>query len=226
MRNSFLILLAVLSLASCKQTPTEPEDQSDPVVWTMPHAGAKFLMAIETTDSAWSVDRQSDADIFTVLEANVPWAGRNKTFRYGWGKTAATYHVTFEPNGDTGYESGFETVDIYPTGKVGRTSSPTEVNDSGPLHSKATGYRENLGREKITLGGVQYNAIKVIQHRVEVFTPAGSTQVASTTTTDMTWWFVTELGIAGKVTKDEVTVNEEGIRTHYTRSQTLSQILN
>lgn len=226
MRKTFLVLLALLAVTSCKQTSTEPEQQSEPVVWKMPHTGAKFLMAIETVDSGWAVDRQTEADIFTVLEANVPWAGRASTFLYGWGKTAATYHVTFEPNGDTGYEIGFESVDIYPTGKIGRKNYPAEVRDSGPMHSVANTYRENLGREKITLGGITYDAIKVIQHRVEALTPAGSTRVAATTTTDMTWWFVTELGIAGKVTKDEVTVNDAGEKMHYTRSQTLSQIMN
>jgi hypothetical protein len=223
MNKILIVLLAVLSLSACKQTPTEPEE--DPVVkWIMPAQGSQYRMGIVTTDSGAFVNTDTEEDIFYVLDANVPWAGRDSTFRYGWGKTMATYHVTFEPNGDTGYEIGTSTPDIYPTGAKGRTTYPTETDTYSGLQKVTTRYRENVGREKITLAGVTYNSIKVVEQKSEVTVAEGTTTIVSKTTTNQTWWFVTELGIAGKVVK--TVLNENGpTKSTYFRSQTLTQIV-
>jgi hypothetical protein len=225
MRYLTLVLLAVFSLTSCKETPTDPEPDDTVVRWTMPKAGAQFKMAIVTTDSGWNVDTFNEIDIFKILQVNIPWAGRDSTYLYGWSNTSGQYHVTFEPNGDTGYENGFERVHLFPTGAVGRTTYQTQTETKGSMQSVKTGYIENVGREKLTLAGVEYNAIKIVERWVEVLTPQGSSEVAATNTTDQIWWFVPSLGFNAKTTRDIVTETSAGERTHYSRSQTLSQIL-
>jgi hypothetical protein len=223
MQKLLLVLLTVLGLSACKQTPTDPVEDP-PVRWMMPVEGSQYRMGIVTTDSGFSVNTSTDEDIFYVIESNKSWAGRDSSFLYGWGKTSATYHVTFEPNGDTGYEIAWNTPDIYPTGSKRRVTYPTETENDGTYQTVTTRYRENVGREKITLAGVTYNSIKVVEHKSKVTVMAGATTPISKTTTDQTWWYVTELGIAGKVTRTIVSEVGASRSTNF-RSQTLTEIV-
>lgn len=188
----------------------------------MPKAGSQYRMEIVTMDSGTSVSAWTEDDIFTILEANVPWANRPATFRYGWGKTFATYHVTFEPNGDTGYENGLFSVDVFPTGKKCRIILQADTATVGSYTVITSSYRENTGWEKVTLADSVYNAVRINEYYGKVTTMG--TTVYTSTIRRMSWWFVPSLGFCGKVTKDEVTLSGSS-RTHYTRSQTLAEIL-
>ena len=226
MLNSILVLLALLTLVSCKDTPTDPDSDDTTVRWIMPTAGSQYRMAIVTTDSGRTVDTQHEDDILRIISTIIPWLGRDSTYLYGWSNTSRQYHVTFEPNGDTGYETGSGGIYIFPTGTVGRVTIPMETDSTGSMHTVTNAYKENLGREKIVLAGVEYNAIKIVEQRVEVQTPAGSSEISSTTTTVQVWWFVPTLGFNAKTVKDVTTEMSSGERTHYSRSQTLTQIIN
>jgi hypothetical protein len=221
MRNTILVLLALLALSSCKST-TEPTDDG-PVVWTMPLEGSQYRMDIVTTDSATTVETTTDKDIYKILESNVSWMGRDSVFLYGWGATFATYHVTFEPDGNTGYESGNE-IDIYPTGQKGRITQPTKTEDQGSNALVTTSYKENQGREKITLAGKTWNAIRIFGKTVTVSASKTDGSVLYSQTTAQTWWFVPELGFCAKTVRDLV-MESGGNRSLNRRSQTLSEIL-
>jgi hypothetical protein len=211
MRKILFALLATVSLSSCwslldPMPDPAPKPSKDPELrWVMPKAGSQYRMEIVTTDSGSSVNANIDNDIFIIVADNVPFAGRN-AYRYGWSNTFRQYYVTFEANGDTGYEIDGG-IDIYPTGTKGRTPLPTQE-----------GYRENLGWEKITLAGVRYDAIRVTQHSVE-----GSSSGVKRTI-NQTWWFIPSLGFPGKVVRNVVT-DSYGSRSTYTRSQTLVEII-
>jgi hypothetical protein len=228
MRNSLLVLLAVLALSSCKKNPTDPGEEPDPVDstvhWTMPTAGSQFVMAIETTDS--SAERNytyQETDVFRIIEANVPWMGRDSTFRYGWSASSATYHVTFEPNGNTGYEANGG-IEIYPTGTKVRQGEPTTNTDFGDFIVSDSNYKDNHGAVKIALAGVTYDAIKIFGKTATVSIDKTSGQVLSHLTTQQTWWFVPSLGFCAKTVREIISENG-GLRTINRRSQTLSQII-
>jgi hypothetical protein len=224
MRKSILVLLALLAVSSCKSS-TEPSDDG-PVRWTMPKAGARYKMAIATTDSnSVSNVTNTDEDIFIIHEVNVPWLGRDSTFLYGWSNSSATYHVTFEPNGNTGYEvNTAEGIDIYPTGVKTRMILPSDTLDYGELVYTKTGYRENQGKEKITLGGVTYDAIKVFGRTAEVTMQKSTNSLWQSTTTNQTWWFVPSFGFSAKTVREIIHV-QDGAITLNRRSQTLAQVI-
>jgi hypothetical protein len=224
MRHSILVLLAVLVLSSCKST-TEP-DTDDTVRWVMPKAGAQFKMAIATTDSNSSGSvTNDDVDIFIIHAVNVPWLGRDSTYRYGWSNTGATYHVSFEPNGNTGYEvNTAEGIEIYPTGTKTRMTVPTDTEDYGELVYTKTNYKEYQGKEKITLGGVTYDAIKVFGQVAEVTMQKSTGTLWQSTTTNQTWWFVPSLGFCAKTVRDIIHV-QDGESSLNRRSQTLVKVI-
>jgi hypothetical protein len=220
-RKPFVLLFAIATLSSCSTAVTElvPADHKDPELhWIMPSAGSKFR--IDTKDSGSSIATNTDIDIFTIIQSNQSWMGRDSVFLYGWSKTFRQYHVTFEPNGDTGIETD-SGIDIYPTGAKGRKIFPTLTGTDGS-HIK-TVYRENMGWEKITLADVMYDAIRIGGHSVEVEIASDST-VANKKTMDQTWWFIPALGFAGKTERNIVT-EKAGSNTSTFRSLTLGEIL-
>lgn len=233
MRNTLFVLLAVLALAACKKTPTDPVDDnpgggidSNAVRWTMPRSGSQYLMEIETTDSINSVSANRSSDVFKIIQSNISWMGRDSAFLYGWGTTARQYHVTFESNGDTGYETnGPEVIEIYPTGKIGRVNLPTKTeNMGGGLTSVTTSYKENVGREKMTFDGKEYNTVKITSKTVKILAEAGQPTPLSTETTYQTWWYAPSLGFCAKVVRD-LYIESDGVTTLNRRSQTLSKVL-
>jgi hypothetical protein len=226
MRYLTLVLLAVFSLTSCKETPTDPDIDDTVVRWTMPKAGAQFKMAIVTTDSSSSNNvTDNDQDILIIHEVNVPWKGRDSTFLYGWSNTSARYHVTFEPNGNTGYEvNTADGIEIYPTGTMTRQTDPADTMDYGDLVYTKTSYKENQGKTTISLGGVTYNAIKIFGQVAEVTTQKSTNTILQSTTTNQTWWFVPSLGFNAMTVRD-IIHEEDGERMLNRRTQTLIEVL-
>jgi hypothetical protein len=232
MRKLLLVLLSAFALAACDSSSDSNNDPVPtlPPEWVLPAEGSSYRFHITTVDSSWSgntlvgADKFSENDIFSIIASNVPFGTREHTFRYGWSNTFAQYHVTFEPNGDTGYGTAPETLEIFPTGALGRRTIPTSEATMGFERSVTTGYYENFGFEKLTLAGKTYDAVKVLKHLVTVVTPTNSTDVLRTVTSDQMIHFAPSLGFVVKSVKQTNDVTSS-MRATQTRSQEMAEIL-
>jgi hypothetical protein len=225
MRKYLLALFTVAALSSCdSDSPSSSESGIGPVKWTMPTEGSQYRFDIVTSDSSGSsVTSTPEIDIFRIVRANVPFGKYDSTFRYGWSNSARQYHVVFDSIGNTGIGDDPDMIDMFPTGTDKRMIFDTIRSSSGSTTSITTGYRERAGKDKMTIEGKDYDAIKVIEKRVEKISVDGV--VRTTVTNDGTIWFIPSLGFITKVERNIVTVNDGVTVRHYSRDQVLTDIL-
>lgn len=221
---SFLAAIVV----GCTQSTAPVAGSSD--LWKDPSIGSEFVLNDSYTDTSLDgVSSGNSVIAYQVLDSNMTIGGKTHVMEFTGGLYAA-----YEQNGDfsigdstytyDGYEyvSGFQWI-AFPTASGGT------INDR-PIDSVDYAYgdtmiqrgsRSFVDRETLTIGGRQFQAVKIALH---YYSADYSSSGRSETTENSFAWFIPEIGFFGKETMDIVSHNTDPYSPSYDHQTGLTEL--
>jgi hypothetical protein len=197
MKHPFLIptLFGLLAISSCSTqlSPTGPE------LWKETGAGTFMVFRVNGTDSSASGIRPIEGSYdYNIVATGLSLGGKVNVAKLEI--LGSTSYLCYEANGDFSHgdstESGVKWI-TYPTGSKGTIADPVlDTTDYLGYRTTSTSSRTYRGTEEITLGGTQYQAIKIRAISSYVNNSGSSYSYTSRDTTDYS--YVPQLGFFGK----------------------------